>query len=436
MSWTLHRIELFGFRDDLRKISFLPHANFFIGRNGTGKTRLIELIKSSLTFDYEKLRSVAFDQIVIIFADSNSNKNPNLVIKKRIDEERDLPILSFQFFESLSESKPSIEFSKFFATSRIFPHDTAARAMPSRHRASESQLRREFARNLDVAWLSIHRSNFDFPREHFSDVVEESFQFSSPVDRKLYELTSELAQYVSVLSNSVADLNEKFQRQFVLSFVDYRHKEQSYIPDEAIMKEKIDIESIFREFNFQESEYKEKLDNHFDRLKSIYARKQEIDGSPELDLHSIAELFLLFDTERLHNIVEDWAALQQKKSEITRYRDRFLSTLSGLFDGKSAQFSNRNVLEFKLDGERTITVHDLSSGEKQILIIYIQALMRDGHPFVFIADEPEISLHIQWQERLVSDIFKINPDAQLIFATHSPDIVGEYSNGLISLDAK
>ena len=42
---------------------------------------------------------------------------------------------------------------------------------------------------------------------------------------------------------------------------------------------------------------------------------------------------------------------------------------------------------------------------------------------VFIIDEPELSLHIQWQELFVDSVIAANPDVQYVMATHSPSII-------------
>lgn len=63
----------------------------------------------------------------------------------------------------------------------------------------------------------------------------------------------------------------------------------------------------------------------------------------------------------------------------------------------------------------------LSSGEQQILILfsYIAFNSQDGR--IFIIDEPELSLHIKWQEEFLNQLERITPSAtQLILATHSP----------------
>ena len=44
---------------------------------------------------------------------------------------------------------------------------------------------------------------------------------------------------------------------------------------------------------------------------------------------------------------------------------------------------------------------------------------------MFIVDEPELSLHLEWQLEFVDTLLELNPDIQLIFATHSPEIIGK-----------
>ncbi|WP_254446381.1 AAA family ATPase [Pantoea sp. CCBC3-3-1] len=50
--------------------------------------------------------------------------------------------------------------------------------------------------------------------------------------------------------------------------------------------------------------------------------------------------------------------------------------------------------------------------------------MQDEKDCIYIADEPELSLHVTWQENLVAAVTSINKNTQIIFATHSPDVVG------------
>jgi predicted ATP-dependent endonuclease of OLD family len=73
----------------------------------------------------------------------------------------------------------------------------------------------------------------------------------------------------------------------------------------------------------------------------------------------------------------------------------------------------------------TIRLGQLSSGEKQILIILLSVFLREEKPFVLLMDEPEISLHIGWQQQLIDIIRQLNPKCQLIISTHSPSMFGK-----------
>lgn len=65
----------------------------------------------------------------------------------------------------------------------------------------------------------------------------------------------------------------------------------------------------------------------------------------------------------------------------------------------------------------------LSSGEKQMLIILMTVLLEDGDHTVLFMDEPEVSLHIEWQQSLLDTILRLNPNVQIILTTHSPAII-------------
>lgn len=80
-------------------------------------------------------------------------------------------------------------------------------------------------------------------------------------------------------------------------------------------------------------------------------------------------------------------------------------------------------IQFLTRNGTVIRPYQLSSGEKQILIILTTVLIEGGRDFIMIMDEPEISLHFEWQRRLIEDIQRLNPNLQLILATHSPAVV-------------
>jgi predicted ATPase len=92
--------------------------------------------------------------------------------------------------------------------------------------------------------------------------------------------------------------------------------------------------------------------------------------------------------------------------------------------GKKIEIDSSNKIVFNTDNG-IIQLEQLSSGEKQLLIILFKVFLMDNQPFILLMDEPEISLHISWQQDLIATLRKLNSNCQLIIATHSPSIFGK-----------
>ncbi|MCK4493196.1 MAG: ATP-binding protein [Methylococcales bacterium] len=116
--------------------------------------------------------------------------------------------------------------------------------------------------------------------------------------------------------------------------------------------------------------------------------------------------------------------IYKTNSEVNRATHiRFLAIIDELFlETHKRVNANKEELEFLL-GDKEISAYKLSSGEKQLLIILLTVLIQDNKPSILFMDEPEISLHIEWQRKLITYIRELNPNVQLIIATHSPDII-------------
>lgn len=107
----------------------------------------------------------------------------------------------------------------------------------------------------------------------------------------------------------------------------------------------------------------------------------------------------------------------------TYFQDKFLEIVDNLFSETNKKVNrDKNELEFLL-GDKEINAYQLSSGEKQLLVILLTVLVQDNKPSILLMDEPEISLHIEWQRKLIKYIRELNPNVQIIIATHSPDII-------------
>lgn len=104
---------------------------------------------------------------------------------------------------------------------------------------------------------------------------------------------------------------------------------------------------------------------------------------------------------------------------------RFQDMIDDLFSYTRKKIDRkRNDIAFYQD-EELLLPYKLSSGEKQMLIILLTALVQDNQHAVLFMDEPEASLHIEWQQKLIKLIRELNPNVQIVLSTHSPAVIME-----------
>lgn len=114
---------------------------------------------------------------------------------------------------------------------------------------------------------------------------------------------------------------------------------------------------------------------------------------------------------------------REKATAAANAKTRFLDIVDELFaeTGKRIDRTS-NELSF-LQYDEKLSPYLLSSGEKQILLILLTVLTEDQQHYVLFMDEPEASLHFEWQKSLISLVRELNPNAQVILTTHSPALI-------------
>lgn len=106
------------------------------------------------------------------------------------------------------------------------------------------------------------------------------------------------------------------------------------------------------------------------------------------------------------------------------------------FSNKKMRISAEKGVEFVLDNGQSIPVEKLSSGEKNDFILFYELIFKCNDSSLILIDEPEISLHIAWQQEFIRELIQICDmnNMQAIVATHSPNIVSEYYDLLVDLE--
>lgn len=144
----------------------------------------------------------------------------------------------------------------------------------------------------------------------------------------------------------------------------------------------------------------------------------------DMQLFQLQRKYLDYQVNIGNRIIEklqagDTDAAQQISQKKTRFQDIVDELFS---DTGKKMIRTANELQFTQIGE-VLLPYRLSSGEKQILIILLTVLVEDNEPYVLFMDEPEVSLHMEWQKRLIDLCIELNPNVQIILTTHSPAVV-------------
>jgi len=144
----------------------------------------------------------------------------------------------------------------------------------------------------------------------------------------------------------------------------------------------------------------------------------------DIQLYNLQRKYLDYQVNIGNRIIEKLQAGETEAAQqLSQKKARFQDIVDELFcDTGKKIIRTENELRFTQIGE-VLLPYQLSSGEKQMLIILLTVLVEDNLPYVLFMDEPEVSLHLEWQKRLVDLCVELNPNVQIILTTHSPAIV-------------
>ena len=124
----------------------------------------------------------------------------------------------------------------------------------------------------------------------------------------------------------------------------------------------------------------------------------------------------------LRQIVDNLANVERRIEEAMLPIDQFTKVVNGLFS-RGKKINLKNEMTITLDNGTSISINQLSAGEKHLIKILLAAMSSRENSILI--DEPELSLHIDWQKNFVSTVQALNPSCQLLLASHSPEIMAD-----------
>ena len=134
------------------------------------------------------------------------------------------------------------------------------------------------------------------------------------------------------------------------------------------------------------------------------------------------------------------AMLKNKNEKVGDVQKKVFNEINEIFENLSIDVKvedisqdGRNITLFTNSSGDEFDINELSSGEKQLFLRTLAIKMLNPENSIILIDEPELSLHPKWQQRIVDVYRKIGKNNQIIIATHSPHILGSVKKENIML---
>ena len=222
--------------------------------------------------------------------------------------------------------------------------------------------------------------------------------------------------------NIIEELPKRFQRLIGEVQQDYSAKSNE-----------LDSSYPYRLFgNYEtitEDEYKEKMEKmkeKFAIMRKYDLSTTQITGNLVFKREHAKALKIYFDDfDAKYGVYEDFIYRLELYTDIINNRLLF----------KKIKISPKRGIEIIDDNGKEIQLKQLSSGEKQEIVLFYELIFGTPKNVLLMIDEPEISLHIIWQKKFMDDLLRIinYKNIDVIVATHSPQIINNHWERQIDL---
>jgi predicted ATPase len=420
----IESVDIEGFWGNKTAIAqFNPDVTIFIGLNGTGKSTFVNLIAATLSLDFAQLSSLQFETIQIKLIDPETKRRRSIKVSKQTSDDGTIGLDTYEYrvgkrvYRLLTEPRMVRSRDKVETYRRLSPHI----------REEQLKLKKELSSLVEISQISVYRQSYDESLEY------DPRQRFSAVDERLRQLLEKFARYQLKLETRLNEISKKFQQDAVSSLLYNEQFDEFNI--KSFMSDKIDLKGLSEKLYlaFKELGIKDKNSDIERHISVIGIAISGLQSKTGLQPNNFLALPLIY---RTNHIIDSLNQSEKEKNEITEARQKFLETIHSFMSNKSFSYENKTgELSFRInqEDEQSFSWKNLSSGEKQLLIQFLEVLLQESRNVIFIADEPEISLHVTWQENLLKAIRNLNENAQLIIATHSPDIVADFRDKVLDM---
>jgi len=433
----LQKIELYKIHNRYNlSVDFTSGLNVIHGKNGAGKSTLIHIIANIVNGDFIRFAHLVFDEVIASFSNGliinitrqKSENDTNIVVAlstgdgitftvsnalsalRELDEERypnDVKpalIIAINQFVKVNElnTVPSSYFPAFRTMLEAWGNYAPDGYERRNYKMSYNSIKiNKFARELFGRFLP----NINYPSP---------FEIEDRIREEIRRAQIGIARYESTI----------FSESFVKVFTALINRDTvNGVAPQQLLSE---IEGLTTS---QDSSVKI---NYYEEYSKIYDEIRNViynNYRGEMESSVAGALAVYRDALKERQLYQ-----KQSFAEI----DRYFSSVNSFLEDKEIDYlydmEKRNPrIGLKFPDDTWSSIRVMSSGERQLLTMLYAASKMNNDALVLI-DEPEISLHIDWQEELLEKMLSQLSGQQIIVCTHSPSIATGYEDCMISIE--
>ena len=389
--------------------TFTPGINVIYGQNGAGKTTLLHILANALAGDYDRFVFLQFETIAVTIGVLNDTllslhrsvpKYGTVVVDVRVNNSK-LTRIRATFSKAEGHR----------ARTRYVPPRTTKQPDPQPAKPVCNASYFPAFRSMLDAWVSASREG----------LLRPILAAHTPTDfaRRLF------GQFIPQLTYpSLIDIEEKLRDEVRHAFrlVSEAETTQMGQAAEAVFRAILSEPQQGQPANMELPKAIISACNRIKQVSELLGRK------PGTDLSRLAELVGTPLSPHARSILEVYERTLQRvaamQEEAIYSLDAYLKSINSFFTSGEKRLKIAEDGEVRVGqekGGRELSLRTLSSGERQIVAMLYEATHMSDKEVVLI-DEPELSLHIDWQRPLINQMAKQMGEKQIIVATHSPVI--------------
>ncbi len=413
-------------------VVFHEEVTLLVGINGSGKTSVLNVIDWLLRPDIQKLALVQYETLKLKFAEDGISYT--LIAKKSPG------MLSLTIKGPKVQLKPiTVKLSRLAEESEEEAENPYRGLGLEKHEIPMWKLLNSFSKPTVI---SLDRtvpaeSEEAYYVESRGGVIRRRTPSKSPIAR-VQEVTS--SRYAEFRTKAITNDNE-LKANIVMSALQapnmaFRGNAIKPMTQEQILQLENKV-SKYLSATIKSANVRRQVHRFFRVSRLITERRYQKHGT-----HDLIFGFVDIQYRQIDGLAKAFNVFEKKNATAFKSLNDYLAAVNRFLNDSNKElffdestgklvFSSVNTKDKRKSAK---SVLHLSSGERQILVLFTFLAFASNPKSVFIVDEPELSLHPKWQSDFLTAFLKLRPEGtQLLLATHSPDIVGKYKSNCVAL---